>query len=183
MTWTLWPLIVICVLSMVLAAVMWLFARTLFAPEIVAELRLMPEFTGWPDQLWSLIAHMPLLMEVTFVTAVVTLVICIGGLFRHRWAWWSLLACFWSGVPLNLIGIIWHWRLVDDIHPALEALLVQHGLPAVMLDYWAIQMSGVLFGLVFAIGFCLTARQWQAADIKSFFGRAIPAPTPPGAPS
>ncbi|WP_146151692.1 hypothetical protein [Ahniella affigens] len=177
--WTLWPLVVLCVLVMLMAGFMWFFSTLLFTPELIADMRLDPAFERWPAELWELILEMPTLMLVTFVAALVTLVICIGGLLRTRWGYWGLVASFWLGVPLNLLGIIWHWRFMDRVFPALSALLADYGVPGGESGYWSAQLSGVMFGLVFAVGFGLTARQLQRPEVNAYFNRA----TNPKAPS
>lgn len=168
--WTAWPLVALCLLALLLALPMWLFYGFILTPDILAEMRRDPAFMTFPDEIWSIVASMPLLLEVTMLTALATLAICIGVLARQRWAYWGLLAMFWSGVPANLAGMVWHWRFVDRIHPSMAGMMEQLQLPAAMLDYWTMQVSGLVFGLVFAIGFGITARQWQAADIRAHFG-------------
>lgn len=170
--WTLWPLVILSVLVMIMAGFMWFFSALLFTPELVADMRLDPAFERWPAELWELVLGMPTLMLVTLVAALVTLVICVGGLMRTRWGYWGLVVSFWLGVPLNLIGMIWHWRFVDRVFPALSALLADYGLPGGDSGYWTTQLSGVMFGLVFAVGFGLTARQMQRPEVNAYFNRA-----------
>lgn len=176
--WTLWPLVAICVLTMLMAAMMWVFASILFTPETIDGMRLDPAFEHWPAEIWELVLAMPTLMLVTFAIALITLVICVGGLFRTRWGYWGLVGSFWLGVPVNLIGIVWHWRLIDRIYPALTSLLADYGLPGGDSGYWTTQLSGLMFGLVFAVGFGMTARQLQRPEVNAYFNRSSPAKSP-----
>lgn len=177
--WTAWPLVALGLLAILLALPMWLFYGFILTPDIIVEMRRDPAFVTFPDEIWSLVAGMPLLLELTLVAALATLAVCFGALARQRWGYYGLLAMFWSGVPLNLAGMVWHWQFVDRIHPSMAGMLEQLQLPAFFVDYWAMQVSGLMFGLVFAIGFGLTARQWQAPDIRAWFGANRPPETPP----
>lgn len=176
--WTAWPLIAMCVLAVIMALPMWIFYGVILTPDILEEMRRDPAFAAFPAEIWSLVASMPLLLEITLVMAFVTLVISIGVLARKLWGYYGLLACFWLGVPANLGGIIWHWLFIDRIHPSMAAMMEQLSLPAFLLDYWAVQVSGVMFGLVFAVGFGWTAWQWQRADVKSYFSDTTPSSGP-----
>ncbi|MBK8284533.1 MAG: hypothetical protein IPK97_06395 [Ahniella sp.] len=176
--WTAWPLIALGILALILALPMWIFYSVILTPDILVDMRRDPALAAFPAEIWALVASMPLLLEITMVTALLTMVIAIGVLTRKLWGYYGLLACFWLGVPANVAGIFWHWVFVDRIHPSMAAMMEQLSLPAFLLDYWTVQLSGVTFGLVFAVGFGWSAWQWQHADVKSYFSDTTPSSGP-----
>jgi hypothetical protein len=163
-----WSMVVLAVVGILMALVQVGLVAYLEHLEVFEFILEAPELSQAPAWLGWLLRHLLPLSWLLLALSLLTLLAGLGLLARRRWALWFSVAMFWIGALGNMVGIVLHAWLLHDFRVHLA------GLPDWIMDlmaanYWSAQISGALFGLVFAAGFAWTAVKLQSAPVRAEF--------------
>lgn len=147
-----------------MSAVQALLAIVVFNDEVISMLRETPELSSMPDWLEYWLRHLLHLAGLVMLLAAMSIASGWGMLQRRRWALWFSVAMFWLGALGNLVGIWMHALFLNNFSAYWQGL-PEWTVRMVETNYWSAQISGAVFGAVFAIGFGWTA--WKLATPTS----------------
>jgi hypothetical protein len=169
---TAWSMIALAALTMLLSVPQGMLGM-LLTDEVLAPMLEAPELRGMPAAFFWYFRHFVAIAVFSFVLGLLTLFAGWGMLKRRRWALWFSIAMFWVGAAGNIVGIGAHAIMLHDLHAG-AAELMPPLREMVQSDfwYWSSQISGVAFGLLFAVGFGWTAWKLGRPETRAEFPAA-----------
>ncbi len=170
---TAWSMVVLAVVCGLLAILLSLLVGYLMHLEILDFMLEAPELAQAPVWLKALFGNLLPLSLLLLALSLVTLWSGFALLARRPWALWFSIAMFWLGAIGNLVGIVVHAWLLHNFR-AHMAGLPEWVIQLMAANYWSAQLSGALFGLVFAAGFGWTALKLQSAAVRAEFSSLAP---------
>jgi hypothetical protein len=168
---TAWSMIIVGAVSVCMSLGTAFLALTVFRADVIDALRETPELAGMPEWLWLGISNLLILSVILIWASVLTALAGWGLLRRQAWALWFSIAMFWLGALSNLFGIWLHFVFLSNFRtsaPGMPEWIAQ----MMQANYWSAQISGAVFGLVFAAGFGWTAWKLGTAPVRAEFTRS-----------
>lgn len=169
---TAWSMIILGVLCAGMSLVQGFLALTLFNADVLEFMRESPELASMPPWLWYVLTHLLALSAVFFWLSMLTILAGWGLLRRQLWALWFSIAMFWLGSLSNLIGIWLHALFLNHLREFVQGV-PEWTIKMIEANYWSAQISGAVFGLVFAVGFGWTAWKLGSAPVQAEFARPM----------
>lgn len=165
-----WSLIVLGGLATIMAVLQIFLAVFLEQSGIIDFILEQPTPVYLPAWLPWVMQHLPGLSVAMLGLSILTVIIGWGLLKWREWA--RILAIFmmWLGFITHVAGLWAQARMLSQLRqyaPHLDetlALIIQ-------TYYWTLQISGALFGVIFAIGFAWTGWKFSTPAIRSQFNR------------
>jgi hypothetical protein len=167
---TAWSMIILGVLCAGMSVVLGFLALILTNPDVIADLREAPELAGMSGGFWFALEHMLALAAIALWMSVLTVLAGWGLLRRQLWSLWFSIAMFWLGSLSNLIGIWLHVLFLNHFREFVQGV-PEWTIQMIEANYWSAQISGAVFGLVFAAGFGWTAWKLGSAPVRAEFVR------------
>lgn len=168
-----WSMVVIAALGVLMAVIQVGAVAYLEHLGVFQFILEAPELPRAPNWLSWLLSNLLAISWVLLALSLLTLLAGIGLLGRRVWALWFSVTMFWIGALGNLVGIVLHAWLLHDFREHMAGLpdwIVE----LVAANYWSAQISGAVFGLVFAAGFAWTAVKLQSAPVRAEFRGPLP---------
>ncbi len=165
---TAWSMILIGVIGVLMSLMQGFLALTVFNSDMVQYLRESPELGTLPEWAWFPFSHLLAITLFMFMLSLLTVGIAWGLLQRQRWALWLTVGMFWIGSLGNLIGIWLHAVFLHGFRAYAQGF-PEWTIRMIEANYWSAQISGAVFGLVFAVGFGWTAWKLGAAATQAEF--------------
>jgi hypothetical protein len=165
---TAWSMIGLGVIGFMMGFLLGFLSLLLFNEETLQYLLESPEFSALPAWLKYLYTHFWALALGTMVMSVLTLIAGVGLLMRRHWALWFSIGMFWLGAAGNAVGIWLHAVFVHDFRTYAQGL-PEWVISMIESNYWSTQISGALFGAVFAVGFGWTAWKLNSIPVRNEF--------------
>ena len=165
--WAMIALGAICTLLSLMMAMLAVLLSGVDAADLLMEA---PELQAAPSWMISLMINLMPLSLGALALSLITLVSGLALLARQSWSLWLSIAMFWIGAIGNLVGIVVHAILLRDFRIHLAGM-PEWIMQMIEANYWPSQISGALFGLVFAVGFGWTAWKLGSAEVRSEFIR------------
>ncbi len=170
---TAWSIVVLAVVSGLIAILLSLLIGYLIHLEILDFMFEAPELAQAPAWLSALLRNLLPLSLALLALSLLTLWSGLALLARRIWALWFNIAVFWLGAIGNLVGIVVHAWLLHNFREHMAGL-PEWIMQLMAANYWSAQISGALFGLVFAVGFGWTAIKLQGAAVRAEFSGPTP---------
>lgn len=167
-----WSMIVLGALCAGMSMVQAFLALTVFNAEVLEFVRESPELAGMPQWFWFVLSHLLALSASFLWLSVLTAWAGWGLLQRQQWARWFSIAMFWLGSATNLAGIWFHFIFLNHFRNHAQGMPQWIG-QLIEANYWSAQISGAIFGLVFAAGFGWTAWKLGSPAVRAEFIRPM----------